>query len=359
MVIKKKNEGNWEYCIYLGQDENGKKKYKRKSGFKTRKACIEEASNLIDNVVIKNTKDKTFRDLAFIYLDDCKNSNLRQGTLNCYTCIVKSILKKFKYSDKYMHYIKPKHLTDFVYDLNNYDLSSERRQDIVMVFKSIFKNAKDKNLISKNFEINLPKIKVQPKKRFIWHDSELKQYLPILKNFIYFDIVLLALESGMRRGEILGLTWDSINFDKGTLFVNKTYVRTTNFLGFMPPKTNAGIREIILLDDSLKMLEKRFKNRLSDKYVFTNTRNTSKPLCPLLLSSSFKKFLLNNNMRPIHFHDLRHIHATFLLQNNIDYKTLSKRLGHTNISFTLDTYTHVIPDKELKLFKNLPKICAK
>lgn len=107
-----------------------------------------------------------------------------------------------------------------------------------------------------------------------------------------------------------------------------------------------------MLKQSIDLLKKRYKNRTS-KYIFPNPRNNSIPIHPTTLTLCFKKFLEDNYIKHIRFHDLRHIHATLLLNKNINYKMLSKRLGHTNVAFTLQTYTHILPDSEIQLFKNI------
>ncbi len=356
MVIKKKGDKNWEYCVYIGQDENGKKKYKRKCGFKTKKACIEEAS-AFENEKTKNKNDtKTFKEVALMYLQDCKNRGIRQTTLNIYKVRFKTIELHFKKTNELINQITNKDIIDFIYDDFFISLSYNYKKHLLSILKSIFSFALKNNLVKENITENMPKfIKSTSKVSQIWSEAEVKKYLPILKNFKYFDIVCLALETGLRRGELLALTWDCVNFEKETILVNKIYVRSTNFLGFNAPKTKAGIREIFLLENSLNILKLRYKNKKS-KYIFPNEKNYNKPLCPTNLTTSFKTFLNENNIRHIRFHDLRHIHATFLLNNNINHKVLSKRLGHTNIAFTLQTYTHVLRENERNLFKNLPKL---
>ena len=355
MTIKKKGDGNWEYCVYLGQDENGKKKYKRKCGFKTRKACIEEASKFENEKTKNKNNTKTFREVGLMYLEDCKNRGIRKTTLDIYDNRFNMISKNFKKINYIISKITTKDIIEFIYDSYFMSLSYNYKKSLLFLLKSIFIYATKQDLIKKDIFNKIPTIRKNVSVRNIWGENELKKYLPKLKNFRYFDVVYLALETGMRRGELLALTWDCIDFEKGSIFINKSYATSKNFTGFNQPKTISGIREIILLKRSLEILKSRYKNHHSN-YVFPNKKNPNKPLSPTLLTKSFKNFLYKNNIRPIHFHDLRHIHATFLLKYNIDYKILSKRLGHTNIAFTLQTYTHVIPENEAKLLKNLPQL---
>ena len=352
MVIKKKSEKNWEYCVYIGQDENGKKKYKRKCGFKTKKACIEEAA-ILANPKTKNNK-KTFREICYIFLEDCKIRGLRNTTIITYNTQIKFILKNFKLSDKDIRKIKVNDIHEFINSrINLYHGIFKRR--IIEFLKYIFSYAQKNKFINNNIfdEIKLPPI--NRTNRNIWSEVEIQEYLPILRNFKYFDIVLLTLETGMRRGEVIGLTWDCVDFNKGIITVNKSYTIHSGFIGMHTPKTNSGTREIVLLNESFKILKKRYKNRTS-KYVFPSDKNNNIPVNPMCVSNYFRNFLNKHNIKPIRFHDLRHTHATLLLNKNINYKILSKRLGHSNISFTLQTYTHIVPEHEIQLFKTLSKI---
>lgn len=348
MVIKKKNEGNWEYCVYLGQDENGKKKYKRKCGFKTRKACVQEASIYIKN---KSNNNLIFKNICTLFLEYCKNKNLKQNTLISYTQKLNLILSKCDFTNKNIKTINSNDIYNFFNTHTNLYLNSSKRK-YMEVLKFVFNYAKRNKLIYNNIfdDIILPKITISTKN--IWDKKDIKKYLPTLKNFKYFDVILLVLETGLRLGEVAGLTWDCVNFNKNIIVINKSYISVKGFSGFSTPKTKSGTREIVLLNNSINMLKKRFKQNRS-KYVFPNHKNNNIPINPHTLSSHFKRFLINNGIKPINFHALRHIHATLLLNRDINYKILSKRLGHANVSFTLQTYTHVTPDYEVQLFKKI------
>lgn len=182
------------------------------------------------------------------------------------------------------------------------------------------------------------------------------KYLPMLAKFKYFDIIMIILETGLRRGEVCALTWDCVDLANRTIKINKSYVSFLGLNTITSPKTNSSNRTIILLDHSLEILKNRSKNRKS-KYVFCDKYKN--PIKPNILYASFRRFLLRHNIKYITVHDLRHIHATLLLNSNIDYKMLSKRLGHTNVAFTLQTYTHVLPEHEFNTYKELGDIMLK
>ena len=354
MVIKKKCDNNWEYCVYLGQDDNGKKKYKRKSGFKTKKACIKEASSFEEQKSISKNNTKTFKEVCSLFLEDCIKRGLKPTTLITYKRQINFFLKNFKSISKDIKQIK----TNDIYDLINSKISLKKnisRRKTVEFLKYIFTYAKKNNLVSYNVfdEIKLPKIIHTT--RNIWSEQEINKYLPLLKKFKYYDMMYLVLETGLRKGEVCALTWDCVDFEQNILTVDKSYIICGDFSGITLPKTTSSVRQVVLLDKSIEILEQLYKNKIS-KYVFPNPNNINIPVNPNVVSANFKRFLKIHNIKKIRFHDLRHIHATLLLNRNINYKILSKRLGHSNVSFTLQTYTHVIPEHEIQLFKNLSRI---
>ena len=110
-------------------------------------------------------------------------------------------------------------------------------------------------------------------------------------------------------------------------------------------KTDTGNRLIYLPESTVKMLKKRKKQALTE-WIFPNPYRPEDPLLPNSAYQKLKKILKSAGLPNIRFHDLRHTFATHALTSGVDAKTLSKILGHTNASFTLDTYTHVTSDMQ-------------
>lgn len=172
--------------------------------------------------------------------------------------------------------------------------------------------------------------------------------------------ILLALYTGLRQGELLGLKWKYVHLDlNGQSFIKimETISRIKNtcknpmtktILTVNMPKTPHSIRTIPLLPDIAEKLfiykenqrETIISNGLPDtEYVFTSTAGTI--IDPRDFQRDFKKLLEQNNIRIINVHGLRHTFATRALESGMSPKTLSKILGHSSVGFTLDTYAHV------------------
>jgi integrase len=167
-------------------------------------------------------------------------------------------------------------------------------------------------------------------------------------------LYMLALMTGMRQGELLGLHWGDINLEAGTIQVRRTIGRVRR-KGFVEsePKSASGRRQIALAASAVEALrrhwDRQFSERLggeavpgTDSLVFCN--GLGRPLEPQnLLYRSFHKLLRRAGLPPMRFHDLRHSAATLLLSMGTHPKVVQELLGHSQISLTLDTYSHVLP----------------
>ena len=172
--------------------------------------------------------------------------------------------------------------------------------------------------------------------------------------------ILLALYTGVRQGELLGLMWKNVHLDlQGQSYieivqtVNRTKRREESSdgkteLSINEPKTRHSVRTIPLLPDIAKRLSDyrqmqenwRQKNGFPySDFVFLSAKGTI--IEPRDFQRDFKKILVQNNIRVVNVHGLRHTFATRALESGMSVKTLSKILGHSSVGFTLDTYAHV------------------
>ena len=167
------------------------------------------------------------------------------------------------------------------------------------------------------------------------------------------DYLKLAIGLGMRQGEILGLQWSDIDFREGILHVQRTIswdsIRqpdgiSTYGLFVKPPKTRNSRRDLNLSSELLAMFEERFSQHLSNycaptEYIFHCSSGT--PYSASSVRKQFKKMILDHGLRYVRMHDLRHTFATILLdQDGGNLSGVSRAMGHSSISVTLDVYGH-------------------
>jgi integrase len=166
-------------------------------------------------------------------------------------------------------------------------------------------------------------------------------------------LYVLAVQCGLRQGELLGLRWEDVDLESGTLQVRRTLTTTKDGPEFTAPKTAKGRRSIKLTAGAVDALERHHDRqfeetsrlaRLWQDYGLVFATTTGTPLNPSnLVSRSFKPLLKRAGLPVIRFHDLRHTCATLLLSRGVHPKLVQELLGHATIAITLDTYSHVLP----------------
>jgi integrase len=229
-------------------------------------------------------------------------------------------------------------------------LSPRTRVHFHRVLKSALKHAVQLQLIGRN-----PAEFVKPPKAMkatisVLTVEESAALLESMKGSRIYWPVLLALTTGMRRGEILALRWKNIDFKKATVRIVESLEQTRQGLRFKAPKTER-TRAVILPDyavEELKTWKEKQTTELTELKV-NHTQETlvcarfdGEPLWPTSLTHEFIKAIKRlPNLPRIRFHDLRHSHATQLLTAGIHPKIAQERLGHSSITTTLDLYSHV------------------
>lgn len=237
---------------------------------------------------------------------------------------------------------------------------------IYAVLHMALERALKNGLVSRNVcdVVDKPK---KIKHEFIpWTMEQTNTFLISVKNSRLFPLYMVAWGSGLRRAEILGLQWPDIDLIKGTLTVRRVLVRIKGGYKFQEPKTAKSRRTITLPEVVCKELKvwktKQAKERLAWRGLNKDLPEEERPeynhlnmvfcsemgelINPEFISRHFKSDLAVAKLPEIRFHDLRHGHATMLLELGEDLKVISDRLGHSTITLTADTYSHVREKKQ-------------
>jgi integrase len=181
----------------------------------------------------------------------------------------------------------------------------------------------------------------------ILDDRQLEIFMETIKTEPdWYDFFYTELMTGMRRGEICGLKWSDFDPVGGTLKIRRSVgQKKGGGVQIGETKTDTGERTIILPPSVTNLLTERKKNALTE-WIFPNLYKPEEPMNPASAYNKLKVILRHAELPMLRFHDLRHTFSTHALANGVDAKTLSGILGHTNASFTLDTYTHVTGDMQ-------------
>ena len=343
MAFFRKLDTGWEYRISY-KTPDGRYKEKSKRGFRTKAlaqaAAIETERNL--NQGLQINKDLSLYDYFIQWSEVHKKPLISARTWLVY----ENTQKKIK------HYFKQTALasvTSTMYQQVLNDYASTHAQETVQRFHIHIKAAVDmavhEGLIPRNFcsfaKINSPNKGIKQETKFL----ELEEYQNLIRstqdNVSYqshFMIYLIAV-TGARFAEALAFTWDDVDPVNKTIEVNKSwdYIHNT---GFKEPKTKSSNRKIPLDDRTLALLNQYRENYWKpspDKRIFGKISNTA-------VNKTLRKIVGRN----VHVHSLRHTYASYLISKGIELISISKLLGHENLTITLEVYAHQLKALEEK-----------
>jgi len=170
--------------------------------------------------------------------------------------------------------------------------------------------------------------------------EEIQRLLIQAKEDSCFELLLLELSTGLRRGEICALQWEDLNFRTGELQVKRQVHRVRGELVVSEPKTKASNRSVILPAPVVTVLN-NYKTGISSAWMFPSPLNENSPRDPTAVRKRLSTILERADCKHVRFHDLRHTFATASLEHGMDIKTLSTIIGHVSTSTTLNVYAHV------------------
>jgi integrase len=231
-------------------------------------------------------------------------------------------------------------------------LSPRTRRHIHRILYSALARAVEQQVLARNpadgFKKRLPK--VERKEMVTLTVEQSARLLDAIAHSRVYWPTLIALATGMRRGEILALRWRNVDFDRGSIRVMESLEQTKTGLRFKAPKTEKA-RAITLPAFAIGEL-RRLKQQQAEELLKLGVQQTAdtlvcgradgQPHAPLSLTYEFARLMGRMKDLPrVRFHDLRHSHATQLLASGVHPKIAQERLGHSTISTTLDLYSHV------------------
>jgi integrase len=258
----------------------------------------------------------------------------------------------------YLNKLTPQLVQSFYTQKLQEGLAPGSVRDMHMVLHKALENAVRWRLIGRNVcdDVSPPKLvkyNVQPltQKQAFW-------LLKTAQGHKLEALITVALATGMRRGELLGLQWQDINFEDRSLQIRRSMVRLGN-RGVVEsqPKTLKSRRRVVLPQFVIEVLKQHRTRQLEAQLrAGTAWQENDLVFCNGFgrffdqgqLHVEFQKFLKDAGLPPIRFHDLRHSAATFLLAMGVHPKVVQEILGHSNISTTMDTYSHVLPSMQIE-----------
>jgi len=350
----------WSYIVDIGKDPvTGKRKQKSKGGFKKKKdaeaALLQILKELEEGEFIEPS-NQTFSS----YIDEWFQHYVKRvketTALSRKYTVDRHLLRENPFRNKPLSKITTKDI-DVLYNLKleeGYSTNTVRK--IHQMLYQALEQALKWNLIKTNpvSKTDPPSIKTKDIK--IWSFDEIHAFLDESKKSRHFIMFLLAIYTGMRKGEILGLMWSDIDFEKKVIRVQRSVALITGSgYVFISPKTKKSIRQVqisdFLIEELLahKKFQEEWKKRSGEQYqdldlvISTETGTIQDPRNIL---REMAKICKDANVTPIRFHDMRHTHASILISEGVDIVKVASRLGHTNPKTTLEIYAHLMPNED-------------
>jgi integrase len=362
-IKKDKERGTFYFVLSAGFNEDGKRKQIKRTGFKTKKEAeqklIEINSELAKNTFVDNNSI-LFANYLRKWLER-KQTKITLSTLMRYERICRIHIVP-KLGHKKLQGITYSTVQDFVDYLSN-ELNFKKKSCLLAttILKGVLQLAVKEGLIKINpvhdIEFPVQNVKVMS----VWDTEHLQQFFSIRKESgvsKYYLAILMAILTGCRKGEILGLTWSNVDLEKGVIYI--TQILDSEGTEIIKRTKNKKYRNVSipkLLIEELSKLKteqtKKIPNNPND-LVFCTIRG--KRVIPNTLNEVLDKLCLKYNLPRIKFRDLRHTHATLLLKENVNIKLIQERLGHSRISTTLDVYSHVLPSMQHIVTEKLDKL---
>lgn len=345
MAVYKNEQRGTYFCTFYYTDWTGKRKRKKKEGFKRQKDAKDYEREFLNKQ--KNDPSILFSNLVDIYLDDVKNK-IRQTTFKIKENIISThILPYFK--EMFVKDITPNHIRKWQNNILKENYSNTYLRSINNQLSTIFNFAVRYYKLSKN-PVPLAGAIGKGKADSInfWTLKEFKEFIQYVNNPTYRLAYTMLFWTGMRVGELLALTFKDIDLNNKIINIDKTYVRIKNKDVINPPKTPKSKRKITI-SDSLCSDIQDYKNtfyKVEDKERMFNLQQN-------YLSHRLKVICEKHSLKKIRVHDLRHSHASLLIELGFTPLLISERLGHENVETTLNIYSHLYPNKQNEIAKKL------
>lgn len=355
-TIRKRSDGRWEARYSMGFDPKTGKQIQRSVYGATQKEVREKLTKVtaeIDEGIYTDPCSMKLSTWLDIWLKEY-TGNLKSSTYSIYESHVRVHLKP-KLGQIQLSKLAP-HMVQHLYNelMNEEGLSAKTVKNIHGALHRAMEQARRLGYIRTNplDAVIVPRVeKVQIE---TLADKEMLRFLGVIKGqpdeLIYFVTVF----TGLRQGEVLGLTWDCVDFETNSLLINKqhTQLRKTKEYVFASLK-NDKIRTLTVADEVMDALRRQKKKQEAwaeqagsawsnpDDLVFTN--ELGRYVSNKTLYNRFKRLMRANGFDDLRFHSLRHTFAVNSLRAGDDIKTVQENLGHSTASFTLSTYAHSTP----------------
>ena len=371
--IEKRGKNSYRLTVSEGFDLNGKPMIHRKTIHGTKKDAEIELAKFVTEVqngLVIDGKSLKFSEFVEIWKRDYGSKELAPTTYKRYCRMLETRILPY-FGHFYINKIRPTDIMKF-YDLLEKDTQLVRKKgnngsktrkplsgktilEHHRLLRAMLHRAVYWQLIVSNPAERVQPPKAKKSKRRSYDDEQTKILLENLEKLTVEDTkykvaIILTIFTGVRLGELMGLEWQDVDFRNGIISINRSSQYLSDMGVFTKvPKTESSIREIAIPEFIISLLEeyKLWYEEQKSLYgeLWTNSNRLfvqadGKPMHPSSISKWFVKYVGTIGLPVINFHGLRHTNASLLVAQNVDIAVVSARLGHAQISTTLDFYVH-------------------
>lgn len=360
-----KYKDGWRSRIMIGYNEDGKPIRKEFYG-KTQKEVKEKLEQfkkqyLMDHIQVddKTTVEEWF----YTYIFEYKQNKIKPSSFERYEGIYRNYILGSSLGKTKLCKLNVTTIQKYYNYLLNNNTPGATIKSINQHLKPCLGEAEKEDYINKNYAklVELPKIKKEDTLEILTINQQ-KQFLQAIKGHKLEVLFLIALGTGLRLGEILGLKWEDIDFNNSTLsvkrslkrvsFINKDLTKEYKVIE-QEPKTSNSYRTVPIPKDILIKLKEHKKTQNKEILKYGNLYNNNSyifcnklgyPLDSKQPTRNLQSILKKLDIEPIKFHGLRKTYATRLFEANVQPKTVQSLMGHSDISITMNIYTQVMEE---------------
>jgi integrase len=358
--IKKRSKQSWSIWIDLGRDGNGRRRQKCITVRGRRKDAERELARIVNEIETGAFVEPSHMTVATYlkrWLDHARN-RVSPKTHERYAELSRTHITPRIGSYK-LSQLKPLHIQE----LYSYALEKGRKdgrgglspQTVVHIhrlLRAALQQAVRWQLLARNPADAVDPPRPPKTEMKALTEAETAALLRVAEGSSLYLPILVAVVTGLRRGELLSVRWSDIEFGTGETSIQRTLEQTSEGLRFKEPKTQKASRTVTIpaiAVDALKahkvhQAERRLMlGPAYEDHGLVFARDDGSPWPPDTFSTAFAVLIRRSSLPHVRFHDLRHSHASQLLRQGVHPKVVSERLGHSSVKTTLDIYSHVVP----------------
>lgn len=354
----RKRGKSYQYRFHIRDPITNERKEISKGGFSSEaeaKKALKKAMAEVELGLYTSSSKFTFEQLTALWIEE-KESSVRESTMYSYTRVLGArILPEFRKMD--VKDIKPLHIHNFYQKLKKQGMSQRYISYVGVVLKAILEKGVEMEFIPSNPASKAKKPKMKKKKQLSWTKEDAITFLNAARlRSDYFLAYYLAFFTGMRIGEVLGLKWEDVDFENKIMHVKHTITLNKGEYVLGPVKTESSDRLIPISDSVIKELlnHKNHSQHTSETMVFQTRKG--KIVWPYTLRYIMKRICEELDLPLIRFHDIRRTHTSILIDEGVSPKVVSQRLGHSDVSITLNIYTDVFDERQVEASDKIDEI---